>query len=70
MIDTVIEKSFRPPIGAPDKYWCYLMVEEETGERTTIRLHKKQIDSITIDDRIRFVKPRKMKKTIKVELLK
>ncbi len=69
MIGTIIEKSFRPPPGSPVEYWCYLIVEEETGERIKIRLHKKQIDSVAIGDRIRFIKPRRTNKTIKVELV-
>jgi len=65
MIGTIIEKSFRPPPGAPSKYWCYLMVETESGERVTIRLHKKHVDRITIGDRIRFSKAWRKNKPIK-----
>lgn len=69
MIGTVIEKSFQPPPGAPDKYWCYLMIDVESGERETIRLHKKQVDRVTIGDRIRFIKPWRRNKTVKVEVV-
>jgi hypothetical protein len=38
MTGTVIEKSFRPPPGAPNKYWCYLMVNMESGERVNPKI--------------------------------
>lgn len=61
----VIEKAYHPPAGAPDRYWCYLMVETESGERVNIRLHQKMHDQVTIGDRIRFSKPRRKHKRIK-----
>lgn len=71
MIGTVIEKSFRPPPGAPAKHWCYLMIETDSGERVTIRVHKKYIDQVTIDDRISFTKYfRKNKKVRNVQIIK
>jgi len=27
VVGTIIEKAYYPPPGAPDKYWCYIMVE-------------------------------------------
>jgi hypothetical protein len=65
MVGTVIEKSFRPPLGAPDEKWCYLMVEINSEERIMIRLHKKYVDRVTIGDRIRFSKPRRKKQRTK-----
>ncbi len=50
----VIEKAYHPPPGAPDKYWCYLTVETESGKRVNVRLHQKIHDKITIGDKIRF----------------
>lgn len=61
----VIEKSYQPPAGAPSKYWCYLMVETESGDRLTIRLHQKVHDKITIGDQIRFEKPWRKGKRVK-----
>jgi hypothetical protein len=70
MTGTVIEKSFRPPPGAPNKYWCYLMVNTESGERITIRLHQKHVNRVTTGDRIRFSKPwRNNKRTKDLEVL-
>lgn len=70
MTGTVIEKSFRPPPGAPDKYWCYLMVESESGKRVTIRMHQKRVDHVTIGDSIRFSKPwRKNKRVKHIEMI-
>lgn len=67
---TVIEKSFRPPPGAPAKYWCYLMVQTESGERITIRLHQKHVNRVTTGDQIRFSKSwRKNKRTKDLEVL-
>ena len=54
---TVIEKAYRPPPGAPAKYWCFLMVETESGERVNVRLHQKIHNKITSGDVIRFSKP-------------
>jgi hypothetical protein len=53
----IIEKAYHPPPGAPDKYWCYVMVETEAGKRVNVRLHKKIQDKVTIGDKIRFAKP-------------
>jgi len=67
---TVIEKAFHPPIGAPDKYWCYLVVETESGERVSVRLHQKIHDKITIADKIRFSMPwRKNKRVLDVQVI-
>lgn len=68
---TVIEKSFRPPPGAPDKYWCYLLVQEQSGNRVAIRLHQKNIDRVTIGDELRFSKPwRKNKRVRSLEIVR
>lgn len=69
MTGTIIEKSFQAPPGAPVKYWCYMMVETAFGERVTIRLDKKQVDLVTIGDRIRFSKPWRRNKSVKVEIV-
>lgn len=61
---SVIEKSYRPPPGAPAKYWCYLMVETATGERVNIRLHQKIHDSITVGDRVQLEPPWRKKKRV------
>lgn len=66
----VIEKAYHPPPGAPNKYWCYLMVETESGERVNVRLHQKIHDKITIGDKIRFSKPwRKNKRLRDVQVI-
>lgn len=66
----VVEKAYRPPLGAPDKYWCYLMVEAESGARVSVRLHQKIHDRITVGDRVGFKKPwRKNKRVRKVEVI-
>ena len=66
----VIEKAYHPPPGAPDKYWCYLMVETGSGQRVNIRLHQKIHDKITIGDKIHFIKPlRKNKRVRDVQIL-
>ena len=70
-VGTVIEKDFLPPPGAPAKYWCYVLVQGESGERTKIRLHQKIVDNVTIGDQIRFSKPwRKNKRVRDVEILR
>lgn len=66
----VIEKAYHPPAGAPDRYWCYLMVETESGERVNVRLHQKIHDKITIGDKIHFNMPwRKNKRVRDIELI-
>lgn len=66
----VIEKAYHPPPGAPDKYWCYIMVETESGGRVNVRLHQKRHDKITIGDKIRFSKPwRKNKRLRDVQVI-
>lgn len=70
IIGAVIEKSFRPPVGAPSKYWCYLMVDVPDAERITIRLHQSQIEQVAIGDTVRFMKPwRKNKRVRNIEIL-
>jgi hypothetical protein len=67
---TVIEKAYHPPPGAPDKYWCYLMVETDSGKRVNIRLHQKIHDKITVGDRICFNKPWRQNKRVEdIEIL-
>lgn len=61
----VIEKAYHPPPGAPDKYWCYLMVETESGERVNIRLHQRIHDKITIGGKVHFSKPWRKDKRVK-----
>jgi hypothetical protein len=61
----VIEKAYHPPPGAPDRYWCYIMVETATGERVNIRLHQKVHDKITFGDRVQFEKPWRKNKRVK-----
>jgi len=64
----VIEKTYHPPPGAPDKYWCYLLVEDESGKRVKISLHQKVHDTIAVGDKIHFEKPlRPNKRVRKVE---
>lgn len=65
MAGVVIARDFMPPPGAPPKYWCYLTVETDTGERVKIRLHQSQIDSAVIGDRVSFSKPRSKNKRVK-----
>ena len=66
----VIEKAYHPPPGAPNKYWCYLMIETESGERVNVRLHQKIHDKITFGDKIRFSKPwRKNKRLRDVQII-
>jgi len=61
----VIEKTYRPPLGAMGvSDYCYLMVEAMSGERVSIRLHRKVHDKITIGDKIRFSKPWRKKKRV------
>ena len=62
---TVIEKSYLPPPGAMDRYWCYLLVEAESGDRVSVRLHQDIHDKIVNGDKIRFVKPRRKHKRVK-----
>jgi uncharacterized OB-fold protein len=67
---TVIEKWFDVPLGASGaQNYCYVMVQLESGERVSIRLHRKVVDQVTIGDRIRFLKPWRKKKRVKVEIL-
>jgi uncharacterized OB-fold protein len=65
VVGTVIEKAYHPPPGAPDKYWCYIMVETESRGRVNIRLHQKVHDKITIGDRVQFEKPWRKNKRVK-----
>ncbi len=65
LVGTILEKAYRPPPGAPSKYWCYLMVETESGERVNIRLHQSVHDKVTTGDRIRFEKPWRENKRVK-----
>lgn len=62
---TVIEKAYHPPPGAPDRYWCYLMVETESGVRVNVRLHQKIHDRITVGDRVGFKKPWRKNKCVR-----
>ena len=66
MTGTIIEKSFQPVPGAPPKYWCYLVVETDSGERVTIRMHHRQVDKVVEGDRIQFSKPWRKNKVVKV----
>lgn len=61
----VIEKAYHPPAGAPSRYWCYLMVETESGERFNVRLHQKVHDQITVGDHIQFKKPFRKNKRVR-----
>ena len=61
----VIEKAYHPPPGAPDKYWCYLLVETESGDRVNIRLHQKIHDKIIIGDKVHFSKPWRKDKRVR-----
>lgn len=61
----VMEKFYNPPPGAPDKYWCYLLVQTELGERVSVRLHQKVHDKITFGDKISFEKPWRDNKRVK-----
>jgi hypothetical protein len=61
----VIEKAYHPPPGAPDRYWCYLMIETEVGERTNVRLHQSLHNRISIGDRVRFTKPWRENKRVR-----
>ncbi len=65
IVGTIIEKSYHPPPGAPSKYWCYVMVETESGERVNIRLHQSVHDKVTTGDRVQFEKPRRESKRVK-----
>jgi hypothetical protein len=65
IVAVVIEKTYRPPPGAPDKYWCYLMVETETGDRENLRLHQKLHDKIVLGDKIAFSKPWRKNKRVR-----
>ena len=65
VVGTVIEKAYHPPPGAPSKYWCYLMVETDSGRRVNIRLHQRVHDKITIGDRVQFEKPWRKNKRVK-----
>ena len=62
---TVVEKTYHTPPGAPDKYWCYLVVAAESGERVNIRLHQKIHDQILVGDQINFEKPWRKNKRVK-----
>lgn len=65
----VIEKRYDPPPGAPNRYWCFLMVEQPSGKRVTIRLHQKLHDKIAVLDEIAFEMPwRKNKRVRAVEV--
>jgi len=65
VVGTIIEKAYYPPPGAPDKYWCYIMVETESGDRLNIRLHKKVHNRITVGDKVQFEKPWRKNKPVK-----
>lgn len=66
----VIEKGYYPPPGAPSKYWCYLVVQTESGERVNVRLHQKIQDKITVGDKIHFSQPWRNNKRVRdVELI-
>jgi len=65
VVGTIIEKAYRPPPGAPSKYWCYVMVETESGERVNVRLHQSVHDQVTTGDRVRLEKPRRENKRVK-----
>ncbi len=66
----VIEKTYHPPPGAPDRYWCFLMVETNSGKRVNVRLHQRIHDKITIGDKIQFSKPwRKNKRVRDVQVI-
>lgn len=71
MVGTVIEKWFDVPLGASGaRNYCYVMIQSESGERVSIRLHRKVVDQVTIGDRIRFSKPwRKSKRVKDVQIL-
>ena len=62
LVGTVIEKTYLFPV----KGQCYLIIETESEDRVKIRLNKKYEDSITIGDRIRFEKPWRKRKKVKV----
>jgi hypothetical protein len=60
----VREKAYHPPPGAPDKYWCYVVVETESGPRLRVRLHQRVQEKILIGDTISFKKPRRKNKRV------
>ena len=64
-VGKIIEKAYRPPPGAPSKYWCYIMVESDSGERVNVRLHQKVHDQVTVGDRVQFERPRRESKRVK-----
>ena len=71
IVGIVIEKTYHPPPGAPNKYWCYIMVEDESVGRVSIRLHQKVHDKITIGDHVKFDKSwRKNKRVKKIQLMR
>jgi hypothetical protein len=61
----VVAKDFLPPPGAPPKYWCYLTVETDSGDRVKIRVHQSSVDAAVIGDRVRFTKPGRSNKRVK-----
>ena len=61
----VIEKNYRPPPGAPAKYWCYLIVEDVMERRVTIRLHQKIHDRFVIGDTVQFSRPWRKNKRVR-----
>ncbi len=67
--ESVIEKAYHPPPGAPDKYWCYLLVETESGARVNVRIHQKNQDRITVGDRMGFKPWRKNKRVRNVQVV-
>ncbi len=61
----VVAKDFVPPPGAPAKYWCYLTVEEDSGDRVKVRLHQRRVDVAVIGDRVTLTKPARKNKRVK-----
>jgi hypothetical protein len=61
----VVAKDFLPPPGAPPKYWCYLTVETDSGDRVKIRVHQSSVDAAVIGDRVSFTKPGRSNKRVK-----
>jgi hypothetical protein len=65
MSGVVVARDFMPPPGAPPKYWCYLTVDADTGERVKIRLHQSRADVAVVGDRVRFTRPARGNKRVK-----
>ena len=62
---SVVGKDYRPPPGAPSKYWCYLIVDTDSGERVNIRLHQSIHEKFAIGDRVRFTKAWRANKRVR-----